>query len=198
MAEQSSHSNKDHTKSKTYPDWHNFVAGGFAGAGSRVATAPLDLIRIRRQLSPVVTYPSESLWQTWNKIVKNEGGVTALFRGNVAAIYVSSAKKTTIKWKSGQTSLISNSCLHFSSAALGRLLGSAILTLQQNKRAVDRRSRFICDCCCFLCWRMGGHLGDTFFISIWCLYVILALRNGTNPCQTSGCSFGCYDLKSPW
>lgn len=71
---------------KVYPSWHNAVAGGIAGAGSRMATAPLDLIRIRRQLAPVTLYPSESLWQSWVNIVRNEGGVTALFRGNLAAV----------------------------------------------------------------------------------------------------------------
>lgn len=76
----------DH-KHTNYPHWHNAVAGGIAGAGSRVATAPLDLIRIRRQLSPrTVTYPSESILTSWINIVRNEGGITALFRGNVAAI----------------------------------------------------------------------------------------------------------------
>ena len=75
-----------------YPFWHTFVAGGVAGAGSRVVTAPLDLIRIRRQLAPPVVYPSESLWDTWTNIVRNEGGVAALFRGNMAAIFVSGAK----------------------------------------------------------------------------------------------------------
>jgi hypothetical protein len=70
-----------------YPSWHNPVAGSVAGAGSRMATAPLDLIRIRRQLN-VVSYPRESLWGSWKSIVKNEGGVSALFRGNVAAIFL--------------------------------------------------------------------------------------------------------------
>lgn len=73
---------------RAHPSWHNAVAGGVAGAGSRMATAPLDLIRIRRQLSPVTLYPSESLWQSWVNIVKNEGGVSALFRGNLAAVYL--------------------------------------------------------------------------------------------------------------
>lgn len=73
---------------KDTPQWHNFVAGGVAGAGSRLATAPLDLIRIRRQLqATTVVYPSESLWQSWKKIVQTEkGGVWALYRGNTAAI----------------------------------------------------------------------------------------------------------------
>lgn len=35
---------------KTYPQWHSAVAGAAAGAGSRLLTAPLDLLRIRRQL----------------------------------------------------------------------------------------------------------------------------------------------------
>ena len=70
------------------PQWHNFVAGGVAGAGSRIVTAPLDLIRIRRQLqATTVVYPTESMWTTWQKIVQTEqGGVRALFRGNTAAI----------------------------------------------------------------------------------------------------------------
>jgi solute carrier family 25 thiamine pyrophosphate transporter 19 len=72
-----------------YPSWHNAVAGGVAGLASRMATAPLDLIRIRRQLAvSEVIYPSESIYQTWTNIVKNEGGVTALFRGNMAAVYL--------------------------------------------------------------------------------------------------------------
>lgn len=76
------------SSSSSSPIWHNLVAGAVAGASSRMATAPLDLIRIRRQLSPPTLYPSESLWQSWAKIVKNEGGLSALFRGNLAAIYL--------------------------------------------------------------------------------------------------------------
>ncbi|GAX17456.1 solute carrier family 25 (mitochondrial thiamine pyrophosphate transporter), member 19 [Fistulifera solaris] len=81
----------DDKKDKTtlsHPSWHNAVAGGVAGAGSRMATAPLDLIRIRRQLTPATLYPSESLWQSWVNIVQNEGGISALFRGNLAAVYL--------------------------------------------------------------------------------------------------------------
>ena len=36
--------------STRYPQWHSAVAGAAAGAGSRLLTAPLDLLRIRRQL----------------------------------------------------------------------------------------------------------------------------------------------------
>jgi hypothetical protein len=71
----------------SYPAWHSALAGGVAGLGSRMATAPLDLIRIRRQLNQT-QYPSESVVQSWMNIVKNEGGVTALYRGNMAAIYL--------------------------------------------------------------------------------------------------------------
>ena len=38
------------TTSTRYPQWHSAVAGAAAGAGSRLLTAPLDLLRIRRQL----------------------------------------------------------------------------------------------------------------------------------------------------
>jgi solute carrier family 25 thiamine pyrophosphate transporter 19 len=74
--------------SSSYPAWHNAVAGGAAGAGARMVTAPLDLIRIRRQLAPRTTYPSESMFMSWRSIVQNEGGVGALFRGNTPAIFL--------------------------------------------------------------------------------------------------------------
>ncbi len=38
------------SSSYTYPQWHNLVAGAAAGAGARLITAPLDLLKIRRQL----------------------------------------------------------------------------------------------------------------------------------------------------
>ena len=78
------------TTTTTTPAWHNWVSGGIAGAGSRMATAPLDLIRIRRQLqATTVVYPSESMWDSWKKIMETEkGGIAALYRGNTAAIYL--------------------------------------------------------------------------------------------------------------
>jgi solute carrier family 25 thiamine pyrophosphate transporter 19 len=76
------------TKPEEYPQWHNIVAGAVAGAGSRLATAPLDLVRIRWQLEKTVTYPRPSLWTTLKTIAENEGGVRALFRGSVAATYL--------------------------------------------------------------------------------------------------------------
>ena len=73
--------------SKT-PKWHNAVAGGVAGAGARCATAPLDLLRIRRQLETNVTYPRPSLWRQMLNIVESEGGAIALFRGGWAGTYL--------------------------------------------------------------------------------------------------------------
>ncbi|CAJ1938236.1 unnamed protein product [Cylindrotheca closterium] len=70
------------------PQWHNLVAGAVAGAGSRLATAPLDLVRIRWQLEKTVTYPRPTIFQALSTIVQNEGGVSALFRGSVAATYL--------------------------------------------------------------------------------------------------------------
>jgi hypothetical protein len=70
-----------------YPVWHNAVAGGVAGAISRVATAPLDLIRIRRQIQPQTLYPRESLLRSFQNVIHTEsGGFYALFRGNTPAL----------------------------------------------------------------------------------------------------------------
>ena len=73
---------------KSYPLWHNSVAGAVAGAGARLATAPLDLVRIRRQLDRSVTYPRPSLMSSFSTIIRDEGGVSALFRGSLAATYL--------------------------------------------------------------------------------------------------------------
>jgi len=68
------------------PHWHKVVAGAVAGGGARLFTAPLDLTRIRRQLYPTST-PSNMFVSLYN-IAKTEGGIRALFRGNVAATYL--------------------------------------------------------------------------------------------------------------
>mmetsp|Transcript_15125 Transcript_15125/g.17613 ORF Transcript_15125/g.17613 Transcript_15125/m.17613 type:complete len:443 (+) Transcript_15125:182-1510(+) len=85
---------------KSYPKWHNFVAGAAAGAGARLFTAPLDLIKIRRQLVQPASSVSSSipkattsfspfgLVHSFRHIVKTEGGITSLFRGNLAATYL--------------------------------------------------------------------------------------------------------------
>jgi solute carrier family 25 (mitochondrial thiamine pyrophosphate transporter), member 19 len=73
----------------SYPQWHNTIAGAVAGASARLATAPLDLIRIRAQLERgIVTYPRPNLLQKLRTIYQQEGGFLALFRGSVAATYL--------------------------------------------------------------------------------------------------------------
>lgn len=80
------------TESKApYPGWHDFVAGAVAGAGARVLTHPLDLIRIRRQLAATWTShhsptASTTIWQDFVGVVQNEGGIRGLFRGTVAGL----------------------------------------------------------------------------------------------------------------
>ncbi|GKY93888.1 hypothetical protein MPSEU_000355700 [Mayamaea pseudoterrestris] len=78
--------------SRNFPAWQNALAGGVAGLSSRMATAPLDLVRIRRQLAVSHSNSSkqatESILSTWRSIMEKEGGVTALFRGNLAAVYL--------------------------------------------------------------------------------------------------------------
>jgi solute carrier family 25 (mitochondrial thiamine pyrophosphate transporter), member 19 len=67
-----------------YPSWHSVVAGGVAGFGSRMATAPLDFFRIRRQLN--LAPDAHGIWQGLSHVYRNEGGLIALYRGNLAAI----------------------------------------------------------------------------------------------------------------
>jgi len=90
------------TQTRTYPKWHNIIAGSAAGAGARLFTAPLDLLKIRRQLQPplaAINIPSITaatqqpfaplgLFHSLKKIVKTEGGFHSLFRGNLAATYL--------------------------------------------------------------------------------------------------------------
>jgi len=77
-----------HTTTIKYPQWHNIVAGGVAGAGARLFTAPLDLVRIRAQLERKDIYPRPSIKNRMMNIYKAEGGIKALFRGNLAASYL--------------------------------------------------------------------------------------------------------------
>jgi len=76
------------TETIKYPQWHNAVAGGVAGAGARLFTAPLDLVRIRAQLERRDVYPRPSILTRMMDVYKAEGGITALFRGNLAASYL--------------------------------------------------------------------------------------------------------------
>ena len=77
-----------HTVTIKYPQWHNAVSGGVAGAGSRLFTAPLDLVRIRAQLERRDVYARPSILKRMIDVYKAEGGITALFRGNLAASYL--------------------------------------------------------------------------------------------------------------
>lgn len=83
---------------KSYPSWHNVVAGAAAGAGARFFTAPLDLLKIRRQLvnpsfssassasaSATTGFSPLGLFYSLRDIVRKEGGLPSLFRGNLAA-----------------------------------------------------------------------------------------------------------------
>jgi len=80
----------------SYPKWHDLVAGAAAGLGARAITAPLDLLKIRRQLSLPASAASAGpkAVSEWNlpgqllAIARREGGAAALFRGNVAASYL--------------------------------------------------------------------------------------------------------------
>jgi len=111
----------------TYPHWHDIIAGAAAGLGARAITAPLDLLKIRRQLAP----PSSSSTSTKKvqpitasnnakttsfvggelriiddiiAIATKEGGIRSLFRGNVAASYLWMGYSVSQFWIYGQTS----------------------------------------------------------------------------------------------
>jgi solute carrier family 25 thiamine pyrophosphate transporter 19 len=97
------------------PHWHDLIAGAIAGLGARAITAPLDLLKIRRQLSIVSKVPSSTpissyVGSEWNiyhhlhTIVKTEGGIRSLFRGNVAASYLWMGYSMTEFWVYGHTS----------------------------------------------------------------------------------------------
>jgi len=75
-------SNKTPTK-KRVPVYIDAVAGGVAGLTVRLLTAPLDLLKIRLQLSPSPTTALKTVKEVW----KNEGA-TAFFKGNIAATYL--------------------------------------------------------------------------------------------------------------
>ena len=79
-----------HTTTTTikYPQWHNIISGGVAGAGARLLIAPLDLIRIRAQLERRDIYPRPSIVSRLKHVYQVEGGIKALFRGNLAASYL--------------------------------------------------------------------------------------------------------------
>eukprot|EP00611_Tribonema_gayanum_P017397 TRINITY_DN3004_c0_g1_i1.p1 TRINITY_DN3004_c0_g1~~TRINITY_DN3004_c0_g1_i1.p1 ORF type:complete len:312 (-),score=76.17 TRINITY_DN3004_c0_g1_i1:36-971(-) len=66
--------------------WHNAVAGGVAGAVSRISTAPLDVAKIRCQLDGGKASPRySSLLKTFRSVYAEEG-LIGLWRGNPAAM----------------------------------------------------------------------------------------------------------------
>jgi solute carrier family 25 thiamine pyrophosphate transporter 19 len=75
------------SSSSSSDPYHNMIAGAVAGVGARLFTAPLDLWRIRRQLFPEATRQF-GLLSGMKHIVQTEGGLTSLFRGNIAATYL--------------------------------------------------------------------------------------------------------------
>lgn len=82
-------------KSPVYPHWYDVVAGAVSGMGARALTAPLDLLKIRRQLQSSDLPPAGStrgqshgewrIFESMQSIAKQEGGFQSLYRGNVAA-----------------------------------------------------------------------------------------------------------------
>mmetsp|Transcript_35416 Transcript_35416/g.85445 ORF Transcript_35416/g.85445 Transcript_35416/m.85445 type:complete len:400 (+) Transcript_35416:249-1448(+) len=94
----------------TYPHWHDLVAGAAAGFGARAITAPLDLLKIRRQLAPPSAAVSNAISSEWNifhnlyAIAEKEGGVRSLFRGNVAASYLWMGYSVSQFWLYGYVS----------------------------------------------------------------------------------------------
>ena len=73
------------------PHWHDAIAGAASGLGARAITAPLDLLKIRRQLALSTSFVGGGEWKIFHhlrSIAEKEGGVRSLFRGNVAASYL--------------------------------------------------------------------------------------------------------------
>jgi solute carrier family 25 thiamine pyrophosphate transporter 19 len=120
-------------KPTSYPHWHDIIAGAAAGLGARAITAPLDLLKIRRQLAPPSPSSSSSsssprtkkihpilasykikkssfiggelkLFDDIFDIARKEGGVRSLFRGNVVASYLWMGYSVSQFWVYGQTS----------------------------------------------------------------------------------------------
>lgn len=99
-------------ETRLYPHWHDFVGGGVSGLGARCVTAPLDLLKIRRQLQPSdATVPSSrgltgelNIFQNLYKIAEREGGIRALFRGNIAASYLWMGYSVSQFWVYGYAS----------------------------------------------------------------------------------------------
>eukprot|EP01031_Cornospumella_fuschlensis_P038801 gene38801-47189_t len=63
------------------------IAGAFAGVVARMLTAPFDVLKIRYQLGSLGFAQSSSLITATKSIVKEEG-ITALWKGNVPALFL--------------------------------------------------------------------------------------------------------------
>ena len=83
-------------KKQTHPKYIDACAGASAGFFTRLLTAPLDLLKIRLQLTPNKKPPpslktpapgSPSINTMLTTIHKNEG-IPGFFKGNVAATYL--------------------------------------------------------------------------------------------------------------
>lgn len=61
-------------------EWARFVCGGIAGAVSRTMTAPIDRVKVLRQME-VPEMMGKNFIRSWNLMYK-EGGITSLWRGN--------------------------------------------------------------------------------------------------------------------
>ncbi len=118
-----------------HPHWHNLIAGAVAGLGARAITAPLDLLKIRRQLAPSSASIASIVGGEWkiydhlHSIAKKEGGVRSLFRGNVAASYLWMGYSMAEFWVYGHTSeYLRRQCAHGNdvkvSAAIGFTAGA--------------------------------------------------------------------------
>ncbi|KAL3785691.1 hypothetical protein HJC23_008724 [Cyclotella cryptica] len=121
----SSPDTKSTKPSASYPHWHDLVAGAAAGLGARALTAPLDLIKIRRQLESssngsshhtvrnkgsVLSTAHSFVDGEWKlihhlrSIAEREGGIRSLFRGNVAASYLWMGYSVVQFWVYGYSS----------------------------------------------------------------------------------------------
>ena len=108
----------DLQKQSAYPHWHDLAAGAAAGLGARCITAPLDLIKIRRQLQSNESITATNMSSSTNSYVKSEwklfrhlysiaereGGMRSLFRGNVAATYLWMGYSVVQFWVYGYSS----------------------------------------------------------------------------------------------
>lgn len=76
---------KDHLRKGQKVAWYDsMIAGSVSGVVARVATAPMDTVKIRYQLQPLHETKYQGLISTVRTIVKEEG-VRALWKGNVPA-----------------------------------------------------------------------------------------------------------------